>query len=273
MDVGELIGEIAMGAGWKCPFAHSPTKPPDKPNTMPPVDGKDTNDADELGKKLRENSWGMLTHKDVPVTVGSKTTKHDVQYTPHHLVPGNESWPETKLLRWVDKDKGHVKADIGYNVNAAENGVDLPGIHGIGNTAWSGKSTNFQKEYAFAAMGVSTPRRQFHDRHPKYSSFVVNVLDAIAEKLDKTNQGKTPGCGKKYCGGEVTKPFDPPVGMIERLNGVAERLEGYLTGSAINWKAPIFTSRFAYMYHRHMRSGSNLTQDAARKAISAMDAG
>jgi hypothetical protein len=207
----------------------------------------------------------MVTLK-TKVTVGARTTSHDVQYTPHHLVPGNESWPETKLLRWVDDHYGHIIKDIDYKINDASNGVDLPGIHGIGNTAWSAKSPNFQREYAFAAMRASIPRRQFHDRHPKYSSFVVNSLDAIAAKLDKTNLGATPGCGKPHCGGDKpTKPFDPPVGLLERLEQMAERLEGYLTGAARGWRKPLFTSRFALMY-----KNKKLDQDEARDQIAAV---
>jgi len=236
---------------------------------MPPVDGKDKNDADKLGKNVRENYANKLEH-DVTITVGTKESTHKVQYTPHHLVPGNETWPDTKLLRWVDKKDGQISNDIGYSVNHAANGVDLPGIHGIGSSAWSGKSKPFQKEYAFAAMLVSTPKRQFHDRHPKYSAFVVNSLDAIAEKLDKKNDGKTPGCDNKKCGGSKKKPFDPPVELVTRLNGVAMRLEGYLTGPPSNWRKPILTSRFALMY---MRRAASLTQDQARAEMSAMPVG
>ena len=266
----ELVELVHVGAfgdeAWQCPFSHTKKEPKQLSNVMPPVDGEKTNNASTLGSNLAEESEKRITI-DVDVTVGKRTTEHKVQYTPHHLIPGNESWPETKLLRWVDSKDGHITGDIGYDVNHATNGVDLPGIHGIGNTEWSAKSPRFQTHYSFAAMSASRPMRQFHDRHPKYSSYVVNVLDAIAEKLDKDSGGATPGCGKDNCGGKKKKPFDPPFNLVTRLNGVALRLEALLTGSPRGWRKPVFTSRFALMYKK---KDSELTQDEAREEISSV---
>ena len=263
-ELAELVHIGAFGEEkWECPFSHKKDPPPDQPNVMPPVDGKDKNDATKLGNNLDAESAGMEIIQ-IQCNVGGKAKPFDVQYTPHHLIPGNESWPETKLLRWVDKRDGHVNSDISYDINDASNGVDLPGIHGIGSSSWSSKSPNFQTQYAFAAMAASSPKRQFHDRHPKYSAYVVNVLDAIAEKLDSKEEPSLPGCGKKHCGGSKEKPYDPPVGLLTRLESVARRLEGHLTGSEDNWQMPIFTSRFALMY----KEKGGMTQDEARTALS-----
>jgi hypothetical protein len=232
---------------------------------MPPVDGEKTNDADKLGKNLK-NEYAKHATLDIQIKKGNVINIYKVQYTPHHLIPGNESWPETALLRWVDSRDGHISGDIGYDINHATNGVDLPGIHGVGDTAWSGMTEDFQTKYAFAAMLATRPRRQFHDRHPKYSSFVVNVLDAIAQKLDKSTHGTTPGCGKADCGGKKqAPPYDPPFNLINRINAVAERLENHLKGAPSGWRMPIFTSRFSLMLKKQDKS---LTQDEARKEIS-----
>lgn len=262
-ELAELVHVAAFGdEAWECPFSHSKNPPPDKPNVMPPVDGKETNNSATLGSNLAAQSADMATIEIEMLSQG-KRKKFNVQYTPHHLVPGNESWPETKLLKWVDKSKGFVNADIGYDVNGAANGVDLPGIHGLGASNWSAKSPAFQMQYAFAAMAASKPKRQFHDRHPKYSAFVVNTLDAIAEKLESIDPLELPGCGKKNCGGSKQKPFDPPVYLLGRLQGVAKRLETLLTGDEKHWRMPVFTSRFALMYKTQP-----MTQDEARAMLS-----
>jgi hypothetical protein len=252
---------FASDEEWECPFSHAKKKPKDVDNVMPPVDGKDTNNSTLLGKNLDAEFAGMEV---IPIglKVGAVTRQVDVQFTPHHVVPGNESWPDTKLLEWVDKAKGTINADIGYDVNDASNGIDLPGIHGLGESGWTGTGPAFQMKYAFAAMANSAPKRQFHDRHNAYSAFVVNVLDAIAEKIEAKGPDAPPGCGNANCGGKKEKPFDPPFGLNTRLDGVAARLKAKLQGFETGWKMPIFTSRFAVMYKM-----KPMTQDEARIAL------
>lgn len=247
---------------WECPFDHKPRKGKEKFNVMPPVDGKDTNDSTLLGKNLDAQSAGMEII-EIGMKIGSKARKLDVQYTPHHVIPGNETWPDTKLLKWVDKKDGTITGDVGYDVNDATNGIDLPGIHGLGEGGWTGTGPVFQQKYAFAAMACSAPHRQFHDRHNAYSEWVVNVLDAIAAKLEGADGNDLPGCGKDGCGGKKKKPYDPPYGVLGRVEGVAGRLKMKLQGAASNWEMPIFTSRFGVMY----QSGGKITQDEARQAL------
>ena len=82
---------------WECPFNHAKKKPAELKNVMPPVDGKDTNDSTKLGKNLDAQFAGMEV---IPIglEIGNVTKPLDVQYTPHHVIPGNETWPDTKLL-------------------------------------------------------------------------------------------------------------------------------------------------------------------------------
>jgi len=262
MEAGEPIDTVFPDEDWECPFLHEKNPTFVGENVMPPVDGKETNDASKLGKALAAESARMETI-DIEIKVGTRTHKEQVQYTAHHLIPGNESWPKTKLLKWVDEAKGMIKKDIGYSVNHTSNGVDLPGIHGLGKPAWSASSRKFQQAYAFAAMASSDPLRQFHDRHAAYSRYVVKVLNKINEKLSEKEK---PGCGKKYCGGSKTKKFDPPEGLVERLNDVALRLKEHLCCAPRGWKKPIITSRFAWMYKNRY---SGMTQDQAREELRA----
>lgn len=259
----ELAEPVAIAFGNadpdECMFSHARTPPKNLENVMPPVDGKDTNDAATLGRNLDAQSQGMEVI-EIGIEVNGRMRQRDVQYTPHHVIPGNEAWPETALLEWVDAAKGTINMDIGYDVNDASNGIDLPGIHGLEDGAWRGAA--FQMRYAFAAMACSAPKRQFHDRHNTYSAFVVNALDAIAEKMAPKDPDGMPGCGAKHCGGSRAKPYDPPVELLGRLDEVAARLKLKLQGVESGWRMPIFTSRFALMYKLQP-----MTQEEARAAL------
>jgi len=181
------------------------------------------------------------------------------QFTAHHLIPGNEAWPKSKLYRWIDKRKGHIKGDIGYDVNNERNGVDLPGHTPVSN--WTAKSGRFRKDYAFASMRAAGAR-QFHDRHPAYSDFVVRVLNKIAAPLD-ARVNDSAGCGEDDCpGNKAEKPFDPPYNLLARLYTLAGSLQGKLMGSPRSWKMPLMTSRFALMY-----KVKTMTEDLAREAL------
>lgn len=262
----ELAEQVAFGmvgeTSWSCPFSHTAKPKKSCDNVFPPVDGEKTNDSGKLGDNLAAAGEKLAVRQ---TTVPPGTTKtYPVQYSPHHLLPGNESWKETALKRWVDESYGHINGDIGYDINHGTNGVDLPGHSGV-EAAWDGMSEDFQTRYAFAAMRAIKPYRQFHDRHPKYSAFVVNTLDAIAQKLDKATKGNTPGCGKSDCGGKSGPKFEPPFNLINRLQNVADRLEGHLLGAPSGWRMPIFTSRFALMLKKEEEG---LSQDEARKQMS-----
>lgn len=253
----ELMEGITFGLDaddeFECPFDHRP-KTHDKKNVLPPPSTQ--NNATKLSASLAAES-AHVENIDIAFTCRSKAHAEEAQFTAHHLVPGNETWPKTRLYKWVDKRKGHIKGDIGYDINGRSNGVDLPGHTAA--PAWS--DAQYQSAYAFACMESDRKMRQFHDRHPAYSDFVVKSLNKMAEKLERP--GMPPGCGKKNCGGGgASKPYDPPYDLIERLAGVALRLERHLVGSSRRWKKPLFTSRFALMYKNR-----KLSQDEARAEL------
>ena len=266
-QLGESIAMPSVDA-WSCPFDHhKKKKPPARKHAMPRWE---KNDASELGTNL-----GDEYHYSVRIPIKVNGVKHSAHYTPHHLLPGNASWPKTKLRRWVDKRPGHINGHIGYDVNGFDNGVSLPANAGYtAETGKSWKSYASQADYAFAAMEATTPTNQFHDAHPAYNAFVTNMLDKIAEKLDnQVKKNGHPGCGKKNCAGATkqTKPYNPPYNLMPRLARAALRLEGYLVGSPRTWKMPIYTSRFALMYK--MKWSQRKAQKALSDATEAAKAG
>lgn len=253
----ELAESIAITTDdpWSCPFSHYPVKN-DKENHIPPP--KTKNDATKLSKNL-DGASEHLTPIDIKFKVATKDYDHVAQFSAHHIIPGNEAWPNSDLYKWIDKREGHVSGDIGYDINMAENGVDLPSH--TTEKSWTAKSPAYQKEFAFACMEADPSKRQFHDRHPAYSDFVVKVLNKIAAKLEVN---EAPGCGKKNCSAGNEKPFAPPMMLRPRLNRVSERLRKYLKGDESKWRKPIMTSRFALMYHKR---ASNMSQAQARNEL------
>ena len=254
MELGEMVAAVVpTQESDECPFDHEETTH-DRVNVVPPP--KTKNNAKLLSANLDAES---LHVPPIAITLESGTNAM-AQFTAHHLVPGNESWPESKLYRWIDKRDGHVKGDIGYDVNSYRNGIDLPGHAPV--SSWAARSPQFQADYAFTSMRSDSRTRQFHDRHPAYSDFVIQALNKIAAALD-ARVGGSAGCGKQNCpGNQKDPPFDPPYNVLELIYGLAARLSPKLSGSPRMWKAPLFTSRFALMYKNR-----TLTQDAARKAL------
>lgn len=254
MDIGEMVTSLeSVKISNKCPFDHEEDTH-DRKNVLPPP--KTKNDAVLLSENLDAESK-HLPNIEIMLESGKTAT---ARFSAHHLIPGNESWKKSKLHRWVDKRKRHIKGDIGYDVNGHRNGIDLPGHVEVAN--WGGRSAKYQKEYAFASMEADQKARQFHDRHPAYSDFVVKVLDKIAARLDARLNGSA-GCGKSNCpGNKKDPPFDPPYHLLDRINAVAARFESKLYGSPRFWKKPLMTSRFALMY-----KDRQLTEDEAREAL------
>lgn len=259
----ELVESIAFDTGkpWECPFSHHPVKH-NKVNIIPAP--KTKNNSTTLSSNLDADSKHLT-----PIKIQVNGNDHTAQFSAHHLIPGNEAWPNSNLYKWVDKRPGHIIGDIGYDVNCAENGVDLPSHSSV--SGWRAKEATpagmvFQKDFAFACMEADSEKRQFHDRHAAYSNFVIKVLNKVAKKLEPIeNEITPPGCTDENCSAGEKKPFAPPYALNARLDAIAQRLEGYLTGDEVKWKKPLLTSRFALMYHKR---SANMTQNQARAELS-----
>ena len=254
--------EIAGPDDDKCPFPHFPTKK-----------GKDnywTNDSGQLGSNLaRESANNVQLHlphlEEKTIKVAASTpTDYKATYNPHHLLPGNACWPKTALKKWIDeKHEGLVRSDIGYNVNCYENGIDLPSSNAM-RGSWTGKTPDFQKQYAFAAMDADAVRRQFHDSHKAYSDFAIKVLDKIAAKLDGQLQTGMVGCDDEDCIAKEGKPYATPQ-ILPRILSSGARFAKCLWGDSATWRKPIFTSKFALMYQNrsltHVQAKEELSPD------------
>lgn len=200
------------------------------------------NDSGELDQAMTSNGQPRPMDWYVDLTkAGARQPHHRVIANPHHLIPGNESLKNSPtLLRWIFADKGTIENDIGYNVNNALNGIWLPSNNGMrGYQRWK-RSPAFKKDYVVLAMDKAGGH--FHDRHNHpYSDSVTEVLNKIAERMDADEARPKTKC-------PFEKPeksegrYSPPYALVTRLNGVSQRLHGFLKNSA-EPQASYYTSK------------------------------
>ncbi len=254
----------------------------DVPGAIPP------NDGGTLGKNLKAATDGppkadsvWVTYKmdeelryksgkkDKVVQVYQKTKgdveeEYDLQYAPHHLIPGNESLKGSKVVPFMGDDDSikkyaegqasHIKDGffIGYNVNSAKNGVWLPSPYALSNrNEWpaepgikvvkkrlgarqADQTEDFKVAYVAESIKESKGR-QFHMRHKKYSDKVRELLKAIAQRMKLMANGECPIASSSKKDGK----FDPPMGLVGRLNVLSVNLRRLVTGPV--WRAPLFT--------------------------------
>lgn len=221
----------------ECWFCNAKDDPIEEENDLEadPDDDDDgygafANNASKLGRAL----GGDPGEKTVKVDGDS----YSVMTAAHHLIPGNAALKKSSLFKsneylWVDKK---AKGNIGYNVNAAANGVWLPGNYAL--RPWSSRLEPFKDAYAFRAIGKWGA--QFHDAHPDYSDFVLKSLERLYERLEA---GETIWCPKaKKNKDKPPSERQPVYAIVARLNTISGRMKKMLLFPTYNWKKNIFTS-------------------------------
>lgn len=181
----------------------------------------------------------------------------------HHLIPGHASLPYGEVVRFIGekkKDNYPTKAKqdsrikkggggIGYNVNAAENGVWLPSNNALrGRWDKSRDQLEYQAEYAF--LTINRTGRQFHDAHVPYNNFVIKLLNQLnVQMLNHLKVCELEPC-KSHRDGEKL-PFAPQQ-LKGALNGISDRLRMFLgIGAVTFWRVRhVITSRFSLVYGR-----------------------
>jgi len=151
----------------------------------------------------------------------------------HHLIPGNASYKNaTELHKYVSKKEGIISGDIGYNINAEENGVWLPGNYAV--RPWG--TYTHQNDYAVASMKAAAA--QFHDAHPDYSTNVKNTLLSMAEKLDKARETMKQPDKCPLCGSDMADKgkLRPPYGLVGKLHTVSSNHRRILLGRGLREK-------------------------------------
>ncbi|RKH56799.1 AHH domain-containing protein [Corallococcus llansteffanensis] len=210
------------------------------------------NCAGKLGAALVSAGLSQLEGK---VQLDGIEGELPVQSAAHHLIPGNAALKRSKLMPYLHSE-GMAVGNIGYDVNGEENGAWLAGNYALrgqsGLAKWGPGGAGFlamygkdPKEYAFAA--IEALRCQFHDAHEDYSDFVLNELNLLAKKLEKTQS--------LWCPEAQQKPDEDPKKrqmkmLVLRLNTLSRRLKRFVTHPGPAWRENLVTSRFSLAYIR-----------------------
>jgi len=219
----------------------------------------------------------------------------------HHLIPAQESLKDSPLLAYMVKKgdsepikdgnygSGLVWADVGYDVNGAENGINLPGSYAVGGGRgglglWTGNDDNpdlededptdtendpaspeltgqlnqvsvTNRKWLYVSQAMKLAPGQFHDRHQDYSAFIQDVLAQIHANLvllERKQIGES-ACGKcKAKKDKIVKLGVPtPFGLVARLNGVSSRMSVFLNGAS--WRPNIYTSKWGRAYMKTLK--------------------
>lgn len=264
MDLGELVS-VDMIVDEKhddetCAFCKSKEPPKEIVNELKDEHDEDAeaalgdimpsykfkNDAGKLGDAL----GGKPAAKQVII----KEKVFDAAVAAHHLIPGNAALAKSKLFnsnKYLWKD-GKAKGNIGYNVNAAENGVWSPGNYGVRPWGADGAlfvalnkfSASAPKDFSFLAM--TNWRAQFHDAHADYSKFVEDCLDKVFEKLEANKDLWCPEAKNKE--NKSPEEKEPIYSLVQRMDTISARMKKMLVFPTNNWKKNIYTSRFVLKF-------------------------
>jgi len=236
--------EIGLGDDESCPFC----KEKDNQNRTNDF----SNNPTKLGRSLGdEPDWVILVPHPM---AGDMTVENRLRTNAHHLIPADASFNPHPKIKTLLEDGAEIKGNVGYGVNHKKNGHWLPSYpedYQATNVktvpiTWGDMTDQYpDMQHRITVLAMRRTKRQFHDSHPDYSSFVSKCLDKICEKVIAT-------AGKHTCKTPIeplAKPWPAPYALTNRLDGLSERLRNLLSGSPKSWRNPIFTSSHARQYH------------------------
>lgn len=241
-----------------CPW-HDSSTPPSPVPMDPQADDDDALKGAVLrpmaannGKTLGVNLGGKENTKIHVMYPGSKmATPEDLQWAPHHLIPGKASLKHSAVVPYlgaanvIKQFGGDSKIKdgqtAGYNVNDAANGVWLPSPYALSmNGRWP-TSQGRKNAYVEAAIDSTGGRSQFHMCHTNYSRVVREILEELGAKLVLIT---TSGVCKEANATQSDK-FNAPSGLRSRLNSISSRLRRIVSGptaeegnSPVIWQPP-----------------------------------
>ena len=319
VQIGEVYADEV-----ECPFDHESVEPPTVKNDLigkggtlagKMKRGESTHLYAPLRKKQAEvkNPREVSGHpffakaKVVSITATDSASgkiyvhTYPVTCAAHHLIPAQESLKESPLLAYMVKkgdsedikdgsySSGVVWADVGYDVNGVENGVNLPGSYAVGGGRggmglWTGNDdapdleeedptdagndpsspeltgalnqiADTNRKWLYVSQTMKLAPGHFHDRHQDYSAFVQDVLSQIhanyvmLERF-KLGEAQCPKCKDRR--DKIAKLGVPtPFGLVARLTGLSGRLRGCLSGGA--WRPNIYTSKWGRAYMKSLK--------------------
>ncbi len=295
-QLGEMIAVGVMKLeGSDCPFDHDPGEPPEISNQL-------KGSGSTLGTSLAGASTTVVhapNRRTPPAAVpypptpaiGSRPISIDgfdypVTCAAHHLIPAGGSLKHaSELLEWMEKSKG-VWANLGYDVNGAENGAWLPGNYAVGgngtgdwvrersilpdgeedsapvlpkiptpnqrNTDLHGYLHDFDegRKRHYVLQATQLHRGQFHDAHPDYNDLVLKTLKELGLKYKKRFPYAVAFCPDCKTAQQKRESFGRPTPfkIAHQLNSISGKLRGYLVGS--RGHPQVYTSRWGMQADR-----------------------
>lgn len=181
---------------------------------------------------------------------------HIVKANPHHLIPGNASLKKCRALRkWIFASEKKITGDIGYDINNDRNGIWLPSNNAMrGDSRWDCETVKMT--YANASQ---PGRGSFHDAHVDYNKFVKRLLKRVADRMEGIDVKNN--CPYKTEKDENSDKFKPPYALVSRLNGISQRLKGYLKlFNPDDVKDPLYTSKIVIMRNQMIKQYGKNTE-------------
>jgi hypothetical protein len=243
-----------------CPW-HDKSEPPAATAMDPAADDEDCAAGEVLAPMAANNGHKLgvnLGDKDntkiqVNYPGSSAPTEEDLQWAPHHLIPGNASLKRSAVVPYLGDDDVIAKFGsgskikkgdtVGYDVNSADNGVWLPSPYALSMKGKWPKGAGSKTAYVVAAIDSTGGRSQFHMCHSNYSTSVRDILEEIGSKL----KGITQAVICKEAKPKEADKFSAPLGLKGRLNSVSSQLRTVLSGPV--WQPPFVddTQNDAYL--------------------------
>jgi A nuclease family of the HNH/ENDO VII superfamily with conserved AHH len=280
-ELGELIAppqfvQDDVHSESTCPW-HDSAKPPAAAEMDPAADNEDASSGRVLqpmaannGKKLGVNLGGKENTRIKVSYPGSASPKEeDLQWAPHHLIPGNASLKNSAVVPYLGASNV-IKAfgsgskikdgqTVGYDVNDAANGVWLPSPYALSMKGKWPTDPAGKNAYVEAAIDSTGGSRQFHMCHGTYSNSVREVLEEIGEKLKLITTNNV--CPKAKA--QDSDKFDAPLGLKPRLNAVSSRLRRITSGPV--WQPPFTDDTLvpAYVAKKGIKKTAGLVADGA----------
>lgn len=189
------------------------------------------------GKKLGV-SMGEKGNTKVKVLYPGATSvkEEELQWAPHHLIPGNASLKNSAVVPYLGADNV-IKAfgdgskikdgqTVGYNVNDSANGVWLPSPYALSMKGKWPTNPAAKNAYVEAAIDSTGGKCQFHMCHTNYSNAVRDILEELGAKLELvTTNGVCPEANASE-----SDKFNAPMGLKSRLNRLSSQLRRITSG-------------------------------------------
>ncbi len=241
-----------------CPW-HDKSDQPAAAPMDPQADNEDAGQGAVLqpmaannGKKLGVNMGGKDNTKIKVMYPGATDPKEeDLQWAPHHLIPGNASLKNSAVVPYLGADSV-IKAfgsgskikdgqTVGYNVNDSANGVWLPSPYALSMKGKWPANPAAKNAYVEAAIDSTGGKCQFHMCHTNYSNAVRDILEELGKKLKLITANAV--CPEADA--SKSDKFNAPMGLKSRLNTLSSQLRRITsgppaaeTGAATIWQPP-----------------------------------